>query len=332
MTTELSGLLSPKDPKSKLSPSAVSKIKMLCDVASVNGASLSIRELLSLVSFDASPDQLEVMWRNSETISSEYQLMSGIVVSSTSLNRRRNYSEILSEIRDIERENSQRLSRAKTNIALGEKFGRYVHLQDLRIISISGSTSYLSVSSQDDLDFFCVTTTETMWKSFVSSLLLARFFKLVHPDSPKLCLSYFADETFVRNQFRSSKSALFARDALSALVLRGDEIYVEMLKENRWIEERFPKLYAQRLQRYKIRSNLNTRETANNLGSSIRRIVNLLLYYTAGTYIRIKANLLNRKLSRMGKSSSEFKLRIGLDHCIYESADYMNLRKMYSRM
>ncbi len=203
--------------------------------------------------------------------------------------------------------------------------------KNLKALAISGSTSYLSVSSEDDLDFFFVTEKDTMWVTFAKSLLLARLFKLVERNAPSLCLSFVADERFTEEQFATSHDGLIARDAVSAKVIRGEAYYNDLLQKSIWISDFFPKLYELR---FGNRSNVvHSNETKRRRGTSTTKaIVNAFAFYTMGTYIRVKSNLLNRKLAKLGKESSVFKLRIGKDHCIYESMSYRDLRKIYSQL
>jgi len=146
----------------------------------------------------------------------------------------------------------------------------------------------------------------------------------VQKDSPWLCLSYVADEQFAKREFASNRDGLFARDAVSARVVQGEEFYSDLLRENSWMAEYFPKLYSLQVAKSSNESNKVKRD------STFTRIINMFLYYTAGSYIKLKSHLLNRKFSRDRKISSLFKLRVGVDHCIYESQDYLRLRKMYA--
>jgi hypothetical protein len=58
--------------------------------------------------------------------------------------------------------------------------------------------------------------------------------------------------------------------------------------------------------------------------------VNALLYLTVGTYIRMKAHMLNRRYRSKGNTSALFRVRMGIDHCVYESNRYHMLRGMYN--
>ena len=67
-------------------------------------------------------------------------------------------------------------------------------------------------------------------------------------------------------------------------------------------------------------------------GRSGSHTLNTFLYYTVGGYVRMKAYLLNRRYRSRGDVSSVFRVRIGSDHCVYESNRYQRLRGMYSKV
>ncbi|HKW03775.1 MAG TPA: hypothetical protein VJN71_00625, partial [Nitrososphaerales archaeon] len=125
--------------------------------------------------------------------------------------------------------------------------------------------------------------------------------------------------------FLSSRSGLFARDALIALPILGKPFYDRLLKQSLWMSEFFPKVFGERLS---LSSDL---ESTPEIDSSVLiKIVNLFLYFTAGTYMRIKCALLNRKFTKRKEYDRIFALRIGFDRCVYEGRSYLELRKLYS--
>jgi hypothetical protein len=300
-----------------LSEKTVANIKVLCDIARSNGAALSVKDLLLLASIDLTEDQFSRAWQKDIFLSSRYAISSGIIVELPSAEK----VELESERREI----SERYLRATSNVTFASRFGSFIGTRLFKVLSISGSTSYYSVSKDDDLDFFCIARTGRMWPSFVKALILARIFRFSVQNSPWLCLSYVADERFAQSEFSENQDGLFARDAISAKVINGDQSYGTLLKENYWMAQYFPKLYA-------LRVNGLEKENSSNRGreSISASFPNLFLYYTAGTYIRIKSYLLNRRFMKRQKKSSLFRLRIGPDHCIYESAEYVRLRSLYT--
>ncbi|MDA4111638.1 MAG: hypothetical protein OK439_03810 [Thaumarchaeota archaeon] len=308
-----------------LTEKTVSNIKLLCDVARSNGSSLSIRDLILLTSMDSTEDQLIESWKNNEELSSEYEIQSGFIMEKgghdVSSGADNDYAESLEREKQ---EISERYLRATSNASYARRFGSFIGGRVFKVLAISGSTSYFSVSKEDDLDFFCIAESGKMWKGLVKSLLLARVFRIAEKNSPWLCLSYVSDEKFARSELAENQDGLFARDAISARTVFGEQYYISLLRENSWMAHYFPKLYNLRVGETK------SAELDPKGESSIQRIVNQFLYYTAGSYIKIKSHLLNRKFMKNGKISSLFVLRIGPDHCIYESMDYVKLRKLYA--
>ena len=295
-------------------------MKLFCDVALENDSTVSLRDLIALTSINYSEKQLADSWDSYAVLSSRYRVASGIVLGKT---------EDFSDEIQVKSRISAQYDRASSNIAYAFQFGSMLKSASspFKVLSISGSTSYLSVSETDDLDFFCIVKAGAMWPSFVRSLILARAFRASRKYTPWICLSYVSDEEFVRREFFNNQNGLFARDAISTRVIQGEMYFRNLLKENSWMASYFPKLYELRIGGGTF---TNQEFMKRKPADSFERILNLFLYYTAGSYIKLKSYLLNRRFSRDRKFSSLFHLRIGIDHCIYESADYLRLRKLYA--
>jgi hypothetical protein len=90
------------------------------------------------------------------------------------------------------------------------------------------------------------------------------------------------------------------------------------------MERYFPKLY-------RCRVTVPVADENFGAGRSGQPVLNSFLFHTLGTYVRIRAIMLNRRLQRAGNSSALFHVDIGKDRCIYESNKYKRLRKMYPR-
>jgi hypothetical protein len=93
----------------------------------------------------------------------------------------------------------------------------------------------------------------------------------------------------------------------------------------------FPNLYREVVSsladpRIKTRTDIPSRQ------SLLTFCANSLLYWTVGSYLRVKSYLLNRKLGRLGDRKKQFELKIGKDHCIFESNRYRELRGLYGEL
>jgi hypothetical protein len=291
-----------------------SRIMLLCEVAKANGSILSIQDVLSTASLDATQEEITRAWKTSRVLDSKYFLDSGYVFEKGS-----------SAHMDSLKEEEKRRSRANSNVEYSKSLLPIFSKSGALSVSISGSTSYFSVSESDDLDFFSITKKNQTWIFLTRSLLLLRAKKILSKKMPDVCLGYTADVSYVSAIFLSSRSGLFARDALTALPILGKAFYDSLLKESLWMSEFFPKVFGERLS---LSSGV---EPAPEINSSVLfKIFNMFLYFTAGTYMRIKCALLNRKFSKRKEYDRIFALRIGFDRCVYEARSYLELRKLYS--
>lgn len=310
------------DTSSSLSASLISRIRTFCDVASANGAPLSVRDLISVLPLDMTESDLTRAWESCRSLRESYTIADGIIAKMEG-SELRLYSP--GNVQRVE----ERANRALSNILCATKFSSLLRNEDIIALAVSGSTSYLSASENDDLDFFLVSQTDTMWISLTRSLILARAFKFVRASAPALCFSFVSDARFAEEHFAENHNALIARDAISAQVLWGQAYYSELLRSNSWIGEYYPKLYQRRVNSSPIRLQLT--RFHKEIGS-IKKSINIFLFLTAGWYLQLKSRLLNRKLTKSGRFSSVFSVRIGIDHCIYESSRYRALAKMYKRL
>jgi len=306
-------------PQPNLFPdSLVTEIKVLSNIAQSTGSLISLEEIAILTHCDLSVEQLEVGWKTNPDLADTFELHEGFLIQRDDSGAR---------ISLLQREFRKRAI-AEKNIQFAKGFARLCGGRRSVLIALSGSTSYRSTSETDDLDFFCITNTSSLWIFLSKALLLARIYRFSRRYMPRACFSYVIDENFAKRAFSSSRDPLFARDALSAIVLAGNTSYTDLLKKSAWISNHFPKLYLQRIQTKELTGEPENRESA----SPFARSLNHLLRIVVGSYIAAKSKLLNRKFRSSGKPGSLFAVRIGLDHCIFESARYSKLRMLYDQL
>ncbi len=301
-----------------LSEQDVAEIQLFCDVASANGTHLSLKEAISLLRPDASEQELLEAWGRTRGLSMRFEIQSGFILEKSEERW----------INQLEAYEEKRAQRAKRNLYYAARFARFYGDNEARVLSVSGSSSYGSVSAEDDLDFFCITQQDTMWFFLTRSLILARVFRLLRRESPSLCFSCVMDERFAQRKFNKARDALFARDALNAHVIHGSYFYNHLLRQNSWLSEYFPKLYRTRVEASTASPLLKYQQGPN----IIMKAVNLCLYHTVGRYLRLKAEIGNRRLTKEGRLALLFTAMIGKDHCIFESVRYASLRKKYQQI
>lgn len=290
-------------------------IDILCQVAKSNGTSLSLMELADLTSLDVREEELEKAWNRSKVLSDRYKIAYGRI------------TERVSSIKEADMR--ERYLRYVWNLGFAKKFALlFTNDEDLKVLSISGSTAYHSVSDQDDLDFFCVTRNDSLWIFLLKALIRSRRFQ-AREKGPPLCFSYVVEEASARKLFSKGGDGLFARDAITVNVLKGQKLYGNLLLENAWIGFYFPKMYRARVSELLANKREGYENSFSDDSSIVRKIANRLLEHTLGNYIRVKSYLLNRRFAKAKENKRIFKVKINNGSCLFESNDYLELRKKY---
>ncbi len=297
----------------------VNDIQLLFEIARVNGARLSLSEAVSLLRPEISEEDVAFALNDLNGSKEPLQLQAGLFFAK---------GEARMEASEVEALERERRMRAERNLAFAFDFAAFSGGKSARVFSVSGSSSYGSISSEDDLDFFCITPSETLWLFITRLLLFARMFGALNKHAPSLCLSCMMDEDFARKSFRKTRDALFARDALHVSIIHGYNFYENLLRDSEWLSKYFPKLYEERLPTNKAPRAPNSQDKPNLLVA----FANEFVFHFVGNYLRLKAYLGNRWLTRDRRYSLVFTAKIGKDHCIYESVRYSELRRLYSRL
>lgn len=294
----------------------IQEVNFLSGIAKVNGSIASLKDLVALTRTNLSEEQLQSSWATIPELAGSYELKNGLIIE-----RKNDLAGYGPSSVDQEQEKK---ARAKSYARYAREIASLCKGRETKLIAISGSTSYQSPSAADDLDIFCITNPDHLWTFLTKSLLLARFLHVFRRNEPRICFSYAVDKNFVEKEFLPARDALFARDALTTVVVHGQEFYEELLKKSTWISNYFPHLYQRRTSATRLE---DAREQAAS--SPSRKFLNILLQVLVGNYIAFKSAMLNRKLRNQRKFSSLFSTKIGPDHCIFESVRYAKLRAMY---
>jgi hypothetical protein len=309
MTEEPMGFSSPTD--------EISKVELLLAIARAKGALLSAKDIDELTALLPAEADLGSIWKQTPSLDSRYEVKGGLLVERRASNNQ-------ASSRAIE-DQKWRRTRAERYIEYAREFSLLSGKTWIRVLSVAGSTSYNATSENDDIDIFCITEKDSLWIYLTKALLLARAFKLSRPEAPRFCFSCVLDEDYARRLFASPNDALFARDALTAQVLRGSRFYDGLLQRGEWLSDYFPKLHC--LRKAQHRGTLE--DTKVTRPTIALKALNHFLFLTVGYYVRLKSVLLNRKLRRTGQLDSLFRVISSPDHCIFESQSYQELRRIY---
>jgi hypothetical protein len=287
-------------------------VGVVARVARMHGSRVSLADLVQLLPSQASGEDVARALQSSPKLANEYVLQDGFV-----LPRAKPGLPVAEDDRGGNTAANVRLARWLASRLAGD---------DVRVLAVSGSTSYGAASRRDDVDLFCVVRPGSMWTFLARALLLTRASRLSGRDRSPICLSCVMDSDYADSLFRSDRGALFARDALVAEVILGQDEYGELLRCAPWMKRYFPRLYN-------LRGGGKESPSSGRLGpSGLQRFADRFLFVTLGSYISAKARLHNLSLARQGKRQAWFRARVGLDHLIYESAKYTTLKQMYGEI
>jgi hypothetical protein len=284
-------------------------------IAASSGALLSLKDLVELLPIDATEEEL------SESISSDELLESIVFVESGQVVLKRPGSP-QGIAREAIEEADRRRRRAIANIEAARVFAR-LFSKDAIFVAVAGTNSYLSAAAGDDIDFYCITKTDGMWGFMLKSLILSRIRSLVRSTSPPFCFSYVMDEKQAGDESSRPKTAVHARDTLTAKVISGGSAYHAILENAPWMRSYFPTVYDRRVR--EVEGEQVPRPSAKK-GS---RVTNMWLFLTLGSYVHLRAWVMNRKLAKRGRSDAIFKTWIGPGRLEYMSRRYVEIGKMY---
>lgn len=304
-----------------ISDRVIAEIQLLSRIAEANGSLVTLQDIVALTHINLTREEIETHWPSVPQLSSRFELRDGFV-------HDRKFSHMRIDIEDSIAKETDKRKRAESYAVVARAIAPFFRRKEASLVAISGSTSYQSASQADDLDFFCVTRPGFLWAFLVKSMLLSRALQLVRRNTPRICFSYAVDEEYAAREFASSNDPLFARDALTTIVVHGEAVYQRLLKKSSWMSEYYPQLFNRRAGDL----DMNGESAGPSAPSSFLKFFNQLLHFVVGNYIATKSAMLNRKFRRLGKSSSLFRLRVGEDHFIFESERYSQLRALYTTL
>lgn len=286
-----------------------------CKIAAASGALLSIRDLVELLAIDATEEELQEGIASDESLSSKVYVESGLVALMSP-------GADVASAREAIEEGQRRRRRAISNIEAARVFAR-LFSKDAVFVAVAGTNSYLSVAEGDDIDYYCITRTDGMWAFMLKALLLSRVRSTIGRETPPFCFSYVMDERQVKDVSSRPMTAVHARDTLTSKVISGDATYHAILENESWMRSYFPVFYDRRM-----------RETATVRERSLparngSHVLNSWLFLTLGSYLSLKAWILNRKLAKQGRTGAVFRTWIEPGRLEYASRRYVELGKMY---
>lgn len=112
-------------------------------------------------------------------------------------------------------------------------------LPGVRLAALSGGCAH-ETAEDDDIDVFAVTEPHALWRTLLTSTLVAK----ARGWRKVLCLNYLVDATAQALPFRDFYAAF---ELISLKPLKGEEAFLELLAANPWVEPIFPNFLRSRV-------------------------------------------------------------------------------------
>jgi Glycosyl transferase family 2 len=195
-------------------------------------------------------------------------------------------------------------------------------LRWVRCLGISGSTAYGEPEAGDDLDFLVVTRTGATWLFLAYTYLTLRLRTRVGSE-PELCFNYVLDDLQAPREFARGQGFLFAREALMAGIVWGEEYYRHLLSSAPWMVEEIPRMFDGR-----------------TVGAGPRppprlpvvwRCLNGALYPLLAAYLELVGLRRNHWLRRQGRSEAVFRTEVSPHRLAFVSRRFERLRQGYAQ-
>lgn len=154
---------------------------------------------------------------------------------------KKNMYTLKDDIPHIERTRKNRISSRKKNLYRDRAIHLLRWIPTIQFIGLSGSMAMENSDKKDDIDFFIITSTGSVWLTRFFSILLLDIFGLRRKphgvSANKICLNMFIDED-------SLSLKPYDRDLFSAHevvqvkpLLNRNNVYERFLKANGWVRE-----------------------------------------------------------------------------------------------
>jgi len=192
----------------------------------------------------------------------------------------------------------------------------------MRCIGVTGSAAYGEPAAHDDLDFFVVTRAGALPWFLAATYASLRLHGLRARNSsaPVPCFNYVIDERRAPGEFASGRGLLFAREALTAQILEGDDYYRGLLARTPWLGTEIPRLYA-------ARSSLPG-DTSERPASWTVRALSAAVYLPLAAYLQA-AGLRRDALARHSSVGATFRTLTDPDRIAFQSRRFEELRSRY---
>lgn len=191
-------------------------------------------------------------------------------------------------------------------------------------LGVTGSAAYGEPEAGDDLDFLVVTRSGSLWVVLTYLYIVQRVRprRVVDGRPLEICLNYARDADEAAGEFAGPQDFLFAREALMARIVHGEEYYAGLLASATWMEREIPRLYRRRRGHAPVHP--------PNPAPWTVRVLNLLIFPLVAAYLQGQGLVRNAALRRSGTRVGGFRSQTRLHRLSFVSERFERLRSGYA--
>jgi len=194
----------------------------------------------------------------------------------------------------------------------------------VRCAGVTGSAAYLEPMEGDDIDLMVIPRAGEMWLFLALVFGTVRFRPGTHPHGGShWCFNYVMDEREAARAYGRPAGFLFAREALSTRILRGEPFYRGLLGRATWMRGELPRLYAHRLPE-------PTGPAPVAAAPWATRVANAIVFPLLATYLQLVGLVRNARLRRSGRSAEQFRTVTRFRRYTLETAKFDGLLAEYA--
>jgi hypothetical protein len=196
----------------------------------------------------------------------------------------------------------------------------------LRCIGVTGSTAYGEPEANDDLDFFVVTRPGTVAVFLSATYVALRIGRLRAGGAadPSPCFNYVVDARRAQADLASGRGLLFAREALTARMILGDEYYRGLLAGAPALGAELPRLYRTRTEA--------PGDAAPGSTPVALRLANAALFLPLAAYLQLVGLRRNALARRARRELDTFRTITAPDRVAFQSRRFEELRARYEEL
>lgn len=190
--------------------------------------------------------------------------------------------------------------------------------------AVTGSTAYREPESGDDLDLMVVTRPGGTWLFIALAFALIRLRQSARaPSESEWCFNFVLEAGEIEHDYHEPRGFLFAREALTARPLFGEEYYRGLINSAPWMRDDFPRLYA------RWQATAPVAPAAGEPLPLVVRAANAFLFPFVAAYLQLRGLRRNREHRRGGRPDRGFSTVTRLRKYALYSDEFRRLSELY---